>query len=326
MPRVMARYTVEKMENGYQFRKTAMTMETVPGGITVMVTGPIPVAVTVMGTGPTPEAVTDMDRATLDNTVFITICDYSNADEVSAPIKRTAEYFGIPLTFISYGATFGGMIDKLSKTLVSLKQLPGTIQHVFFVDGRDVVFVDTVQSIIDEYNLCYDGGVLFAGANRHNLYPYRDIELEKRIEAVHGKQGFVNSGTYAGQVTAVIALLERLLELSEMFRKNDDDPIVRLFCCNPAFIANKERYLSSDQFLIQALSIDCHSAIRIDEHKRLFGFFGGRTFPPLHPRKYYPNGTEDFNYIGSAKILHSHNLSQDRGAWNDWITSMILQP
>ena len=264
-----------------------------------------------------------MYGATLDNTIFTTICDYPNADEVSASIKRTAEHFGVPLTFISYGGTFGGMIDKLPKTLAYLKSVPNTIKYVFFVDCRDVVFVNTPQNILDEFNLCYNGGVLFAGANRHNLYPYREIELERRIEAVHGIQGFANSGTYAGSVAEVIALLERLLELREAFYNDGDDPIVRIFKQMSGFVAEMERYLSSDQFLIQALSIDCNSAVRIDAHKRLFAFFGGKVFPPLHPRRYNREGTEGFSPIGLAKILHSHNMSQDRNTWNNWIANAI---
>jgi len=264
-----------------------------------------------------------MNQATINNTVFVTICDYPNANAISASIKRTADYFGVPLTFISYGNTFGGMVDKLPKTLAYLKTLPDSIQYVFFVDCRDVVFVDTAQNILDEFNLCYDGGVLFAGANKFNLYPYKDITLEKRIESVHGTQGFANSGTYAGQITEVITLLDRLIQLRDAFMENSDDPMVRILQQNPAFEAHKNRYLSSDQFLVQALSIDRHSAVRIDEHKRLFGFFGGKTFPPLRPRCY--TFETDYSYIGLAKILHSHNRSQDRNAWNNWIENEICR-
>jgi len=266
-----------------------------------------------------------MNRATLDNTVFTTICDYPNADDVSASIKRTAEHFGVPLTFISYGGAFDEMVDKLPKTLSYLQSVPDTIKYIFFVDCRDVVFVDTPQNIIDEFNLCYNGGVLFAGANRWNLYPYREIELERRIEAVYGSQGFANSGTYTGSVTEVMSLLERLLELREAFYDDDDDPIVRIFKQKPEFIAKRKRYLESDQFLVQALSMDSNSAVRIDVHKRLFAFFGGTVFPPLHPRRYNRNGIEGFSPIGLAKILHSHNMSQDRNAWNHWIDQVICR-
>jgi len=266
-----------------------------------------------------------MHYATKDNTVFATVCDYPNPQEMSASIQRTADYFQIPLTYISYGEPWINFLQKYIKLHNYLVANLTTFKYAFFVDVRDVVFVKNHQDILDDFNLAYQGGVIFAPAVAANLHPYSDPEFAYLIEAGYGSEGYANTGTYAGEINEVIHLLQETFKLNEAFRNNADHPIVRFFNKRPQFRENMQQYIVDDQFLIQALQLDASSNIRIDYARRLFSFFGNHNFPALNPRRISNVRTNSESAIGTAGILHSHTHSQNQEKWDAWIDREICR-
>ncbi len=291
-----------------------------------------------------------------ENTVFLSTCDYEKADEISYNLRRTAGHFGVPLTWASYGEPFGSLIDtkvvKLIDALVWAKA--SGKKHAFVVDCRDVVFTDTVQNILDEYNLIYRDGVLFNADLLDKLWPFESNELLWRIRTVHGSHGIVNSGVYCGTIDAILALWDRLLNLRRQITEGraeefctqvlfDDpafrqDPLYRHYL-KPDFSRRPDdRYdgseytdpassvrgglLDDDQFFVQVAQVDHRYPIRVDRYKQLLAAFD-RQLPSLRQREEYEY--DDARSIGTAKILHSPWLSRYETEWNRWIETEVLR-
>lgn len=279
---------------------------------------------------------TDMEYANTNNTVFFSIAEYADPDYVTEPIRLTADYFGIPLEFAYYG--IGNYKcnseTKFNKIIPYLKkQQERGKEYCLFCDARDVVFVDTPESILQRYNSMKVCGVLFNANSFCGTWPCEVIHYTNTIVQIYGGRGVVNSGVYIGKIRDVLTLIQDSIRIIACVR-NDTFNSSLLSAFTPEIITNfkenKETYTNSDQFAIQTLQYLSHPLIKVDKEKEIFAVFGEK-YPFVHerhPRRCYAvdwSVLGDDCYIGNACILHSPWLSKNRTAWITWIKEEVLK-
>ncbi len=266
-----------------------------------------------------------MNFATLENTVFVSTCDYPDPDGMSNNLRRTADRFGVPLAWASYGDKFRSFVEtKIEKVrrFLENKRTDG-IRYAFVMDCRDVVFVDHAEIILAEFNLTYTDGVLFNADLAATLWPYGGDEFSARVVSIHGADGVANSGVYCGAVDDILAMLDRILDLKRQFTEGPlTDSVAKIMASDPAWISRPGDTFEYDQFFVQALQIDANSGIRADRSKRLLAVFKD-VYPVLSPRESPPR--DDPRSVGTAKMLHSPWMSANARAWNDWTEREVLR-
>lgn len=277
----------------------------------------------------------DKNYADKNNTVIFSIAEYEDPDYVTAPIRLTADYFGIPLEFAYYGTgNYKCNSDtKFNKILPFLqKQQEQGKEYCLFCDARDVVFVDTHENILKKYNSMNVDGVLFNANSFCGTWPCEISQYTTRIVNLYGGRGVANSGVYIGRISNVLTLIQDSLRVIESVRTETfDTPFFSIL--TPEIIANfkenKKVYANSDQFAIQTLQYTSHPLIEVDTKKEIFAVFGDK-YPFIHNRKPKDCYAVDWSvlgddsYIGDATILHSPWLSKNRVAWITWIKEEIL--
>ncbi|HBT78497.1 MAG TPA: hypothetical protein DEB39_16580 [Planctomycetaceae bacterium] len=294
--------------------------------------------------------------ANLRNTVFVSTCDYPDADGISYNIRKTAVHFGVSLEWASYGERFVHLFDtKVTKLLRFLrnKQAQG-MKYAFVLDARDVVFAAPVQSILDEFNLIYRGGVLFNADLKDKLWPLDATEMRWRIKSIHGANGIANSGVYCGEIAQVISLWDRLSALrDQLVTEMPAEWVARLavdikeykedrrfrhyltgdFSRASGSVSDGTEYTSplstitrdlmfDDQLFVQIAQMDAGYPICVDTGKQLLACFD-EEFPKVADRdeKEYDN----VKSIGTAKILHSPWMSRYADDWKAWIETEVCR-
>ena len=273
--------------------------------------------------------------ATVENTVFLTCCDYPNPDEVSATLQSTARYFGVQLEFSTCKKPFRFWYDKFPKVLDYLRQLKPNIEYMFFLDCRDSVFADTPENILSAFNEIYAGGVLYQCGDRGLANYHLSETMIDRVTERYGWQGFVVGGMFGGNVSQVIKLLERAIRLHTALCENDDnDPLVKMYWDDPfTWQEHPGRHvLVQDDPLIHIIQagyeIDQEYAdmIQVDLGKRVTALFGnsapGQGYLSLtERRKLVP---DDIRSVGTAGLLHSPALANTPDKWQELVDTCIL--
>ena len=274
-----------------------------------------------------------MNKATLDNTVFVTVCDYLNPEEVLAPLKRTADYFGVPLSFASYGQPYKNHLDKFLKVQSFLEEQPESVKYAFFVDCRDTLFTDTAENILAAFNALYTGGVMTQSGGAGLAKDMFSWIIATKIASAYTWRGFACSGGYCGNISAMKSLLGQCIELHHNLVNRDlSDPRVALYlsdrCCETWF----NRAVVDDEFLFHLIQTSGTSLIKPDLNKELMALFGNRR-PAVHTdtpehiplverrQQFLPH---DIRSVGTAKIIHSPRLSRHAEYWNSFIEQEIF--
>ena len=269
-----------------------------------------------------------MSRATLENTIFYSVAEYDNPDEITKPLRKTANHFEIPLVFPIYGGeTNRRHIDvKTSKMIPFWEQwLQEGREHCFFVDARDTVFVDTPENILQTYNAMAPVGVLFNADKIGIAYPFMNEEVVSKIQQNYGITGFVNSGMFAGRINTVLELFRQSIEIAYSLARGDySHPALSHFdsTSKDAMRKHKEWICLSDQFPIQMLQCIGSELVQVDKNKKLLALFDG-CYPSVQQRE-REQSSGDCQYIGEAAILHSPWMSKDVVQWNAWVESCVL--
>jgi len=274
-----------------------------------------------------------MNNARTDNTLFVTVCDYPNPAEMCATLRRTADHFGIPLSFASWGGRFADFYDKIPKVHHFLKMQPDPIEYVFQLDCTDVVFTDTVENILASFNEVYTPGtVLFqrcAEITRPlGLYSYVVVgEIAKNFS----RTGLGCGGLFCGECSAVFSLLERCIALKKKIQDRDtSDPLVALYLRDP-YSQNDlslARGMANDELFYHLIMAGEPHRIKVDDQKRLLSMLRGALLsqadePALsleHRRGLSPFENQS---LGTARILHRPGL-RDREPWDAWVDQNIL--
>jgi len=267
-------------------------------------------------------------EATSENTVFFSVAAYKKPDEITKPLRKTADHFGIPLTFPVYGGEWNrNYIDtKMLRVIPFLEQwLREGREHCFFVDARDTVFVDTAENILRTYNDIAPTGVLFNTDKMGISYPFRNDEVVSAIKQNYGITGFVNSGMLAGRIEKVLTLFRQGIEIAYYLGQDDySHPALSHFsdASKEAMRKEKEKLCLDDQFVTQMLQCIGSELVQVDTSKRLLALFDG-CYPVVRQRQ-KERSLGDCEYIGEAAMLHSPWMSADIERWNAWIEECVL--
>ena len=273
--------------------------------------------------------------ATINNTVFVTCCDYPNPDEVSATLRRTAEHFGIQINYTICKKPFRFWYDKFPKVLDYLYRLEPHIEYMFFMDCRDSIFADTPENILTAFNGIYDGGVLYQCGDEKLARPHLSKELISRVIQRYTWRGFIVGGMFGGKVSQVIKLLERAIRLHIALCENDDsDPLAKMYWNDP--FSRKDPYrrvLVQDDPLIHIiqsgyeLEPDYANMIQVDRNKRVTALFANSEpkqgfISLLERRELNPR---DIRSVGTAGLLHSPAFANTPDKWQKWVNRCILK-
>lgn len=270
-----------------------------------------------------------MTKAILDNTIFYSVAEYRNPNEITKPLRRTADHFGIPLIFPIYsGERNRSHIDvKMSQMIPILEQwLRVGKEYCIFVDARDAVFVDTAENILHTYNAIAPTGVLFNADKLGIPYPFKNSEVVSKIQQNYGIAGVVNSGAFAGRINKVLELFRQGIEISRCLERDDfSHPALSHFdnASLEAMRKDRGRICLSDQFPIQMLQCLGSELVHVDKNKSLLAIFD-LCYPFVHHRQ-EERAFGDCRYIGEAAILHSPWMSKNVVAWRAWIEECILE-
>ncbi|MCL2744621.1 MAG: hypothetical protein FWE67_12285 [Planctomycetaceae bacterium] len=247
-----------------------------------------------------------------DNTVFISIAAWRDADVQTEIFRRSALKQNIPVVWLDYGKEWQGFyqhkIISVQQELCILRERG--FRYVVFTDSRDVVFTGSAAEITARMPQLEQGGVLFAADKPGTTFPLRNPWFRKTVAARWGS-AVLNSGTYAGSIDAVLTLFDECTRLREK---------MKVLTGNPASLTERallegKKHVYDDQFYFQILQMQGHPCIQIDTDKRLFAMFDWE-FPNVKNRDALP--PEDERSIGTALVLHSPWLAGQNPLWTQW--------
>lgn len=225
------------------------------------------------------------------------ICCYveteSNKD---TKLRISAEIFGINLHNFGKDKQWQGYFTKNSEYINELSKLREQYTHVLGVDGRDVLFMDGLDSILKEYNENYLNKLVFNGEDcdgKNASYDKskgtkRNDCLDFRLELPYkstGKYKYLNSGCFIGPIDTLIHSMKKAFEFKDKWGGNwDQGPM-------------EEVYLSSDNIVV-------------DEECRIFQVLSENESGGVNYDLIY-KGSKPYNrrYETNPKILHGAGLS-----------------
>lgn len=249
--------------------------------------------------------------ATRDNTVFLTIAAFSDHESKTAAFRKSAEDQGVSLAIYDKGEPWQGFyLHKIERVCEYLKQhhKEGK-QFAFFLDSRDVVFIDPLDSILAKFNALYDGRVIFNHDMPGKVWPSHKDYLEQAIEeAMQSEHARINSGVYAGDIETI-----RKIQLAAIAMRRE----LKEGCPRPGMLEKLykdigTKHLDDDQHLYQICMTYSPELFRLDYDKELFAVLMS-----------YPNDIREcsddpkrHDVINRAAIIHSPWLSHDK-EWNE---------
>lgn len=270
-----------------------------------------------------------MNDATISNTIFVSVADYKDAEHRTRHLRMTAEKYGVPIQWASWGHKWEGFISKYIKMLAFLQQTSSSIKYVYFLDARDCVFVKPVDVILQELNEVFLDGILF-NVNRSPLHA--DFMIPAIYEhlcmaSLAGKFGNLNSGLYVGKKETLMRYYRRVLELREEIMSGGwqrNEMLKRIVESERYQDVIKTRTLYNDDEFMALVVMTCgfDRAIRGDVGKQHLSTFGHR-FPDVHDRRLQSVFAN--HAIGTASILHCHHLSHEKSQeYARWVEEHIV--
>jgi len=256
---------------------------------------------------------------TLANTVFTSVGAYPNPEIRCRNFIKSAEKFGVPIHWISWGEQWQGFYHhKLVLFREQCKQWrENGIKYVFVLDSKDVVFADPVDIILRKAAEIYEPGTLLFNAEfALHIHPYKDEHFKAMVK----KEGCdLNSGMIFGEVNAFIKVIDLTLEIFDGIRNGTPkDGIAKLVHDDPA----TQRMREDDQLAYQIASIYYPQFFRVDTDRYLLSWVGILDRPVAEMR----TGTAGYKGIGQASLIHSSSTIQygSPAMWDNWVAQNIL--
>ena len=244
-------------------------------------------------------------NATSENTIFVSVADWPDPEEHIKIFKATAGAYGIPIKWASYKNCWKSfMYNKVIKVKDYLvKQRKNGKKYAFVLDCADVIFVKSLQEILNTFNRIYDGGVLFNCDYDGVMWPLADPLLQWHIHTNYGRNGMVNAGCYCGLITDIIKLLEQIINVGvQIITKDYRQLCTKIFSASQScgyedkVFDSRGKLIDDDQFLIHLIQTEYNLLIKTDKFKQLFALTNA-----IHP---HPRSAYDRDCIGNAGILH----------------------
>ena len=154
--------------------------------------------------------------ATRENTVFITVAAYKDHESETAALRKSAADYGVPLvindTDEPWRSFYYNKIEQVHGHLSRLREAGK--EFAFFLDSRDVVFVEPLDSILQKFNDLYDGRVIFNQDVLGKIWPSHNENLRLAVEEAMGSQyARLNSGVYAGRIEDMLTIQQLAIDL-----------------------------------------------------------------------------------------------------------------
>jgi hypothetical protein len=253
---------------------------------------------------------------TADNTRFASVGAYRNPETQCGNVIRSAETFGIPITWLSWGEKWQGFNHH--KLRVLQQQFPewmaNGIKYLFMLDSKDVVFADNLDTVLRKAADIYEPGTLLFNAEfDHHHYPYKD----EHFTAVLKRDGvMLNSGLIFGSIDVFDAVITLALEIMDGIKANKPRPGIATHFCHDAWA--REQMVEDDQLTYQLCSIYYPQYFRIDVDRYLLTWVRTLRGEPLDELRREPIKS---GCIGQASIIHSSSTIAwaGQGVWDKWV-------
>lgn len=217
--------------------------------------------------------------------------------KMDTKLRISAENFGINLHNFGKGKKWNNVFTKNTEYINELSLLDKTYTHVIGVDGRDVLFMDGLESILEEYNKSYYGKLVFNGEDSESDGATSDkaLNIERYSGSIDhrsslpykstGKYKYLNSGCFIGPIDTLIHSMEKAFKFKDKWGGNvDQGPM-------------EEVYFESDNIVV-------------DEECRIFQVLSENESGGVNYDLIY-KGNKPYNrrYGTYPKILHGAGLS-----------------
>jgi len=251
--------------------------------------------------------------ATGENTVFLTVAAYSDHELRTAVLRKSAEDYGVPLVIRDRGEPWLNFYhNKIKRLSEHLKQLHDKGKHfAFFLDCRDVVFIEPVDVILAKFNALYDGRVIFNKDAPGEVWPSHKDYLTRAVEEAMGnKYARINSGMYAGETEKILMIQHHAMTLRQELHEGCPRPGI----LTKLFQEIGTRHSNDDQHLYQICLTYYPELFHIDCDKELFAVL--KSYPQdIREHSGDPNRHD---VINNAAIIHSPWMAHGE-KWNDWV-------
>lgn len=275
-------------------------------------------------------------KATVSNTIFATVACWPDWLEKTRIVRLSAKKQGVDLIAAMPGEPwmnyYTNKIVLLDEWLIQYRNKNKKKKYFCYVDGRDVVFVKNVKTLVKSFS-GFDEDKIYFNNNLPAPWPVRARWFQDRIRLRYGYDGTANSGVYVGKIDTVLEMFERCKKLNSFFLSDEQRPgtmegIVKQALSDietgrrttPFQIPSNgiNKHLDSDQFYVQLLQSQWDDTVRVDTERKAFaGFDGG--WPSIAEWK--SNGTMP---LGTAGILHSPYMfprtkfDETKDDWESW--------
>jgi len=256
---------------------------------------------------------TEQPLATRDNTVFFTVAAYEDHESRTAALRKSAADHGVPLVIFDtnepWKSYYYNKIERVYKHLCKLRNAGK--QFVFFLDCRDVVFVEPIDSILRKFNALNDGRVIFNQDVLGKIWPSHNELLGRAIEEAMGSPySRLNSGVYAGSIENILTIQRLAIDLRRELKAGCPRPGIL-----PALYQEiGTNFIEDDQHLYQICLTYLPKLFRIDSGKELFAVL--MSYP--NDIREHSENPERHDVMNNAAIVHSPWLARDQQEWNNW--------
>jgi len=250
--------------------------------------------------------------ATQENAVFLAVAAYSNFHEKTMTFRKSAEDHGVSIIFCDKGESWHGFyhhkIERMSEHL--RQQQEEGKQFAFVLDSRDVVFIESLDSILAKFNIVNDGRVIFNNDTAGKVWPsHRDYLTLAVEEAMGSEYARLNAGAFAGDIETILKILEHSIALRHELKEG---------CPRPGLLERLyqdigTRHLDDDQHLHQICLTYYPEWFRMDCNRELFALLSAY---PKDIRE-YSDDPRRHDVINHAAIVHSPWLGRHQ-EWHDW--------
>lgn len=251
-------------------------------------------------------------RATGDNTVFLTVTAYSDYELQAMTLRQSAADHGIPIVLCDAGESWHSFYHhKIERMGEHLKRAHDDGKHfAFILDCRDVVFIDTLDTVLEKFNAMNDGRVIFNHDMPGAIWPSLNDDLLRAMEEAMGSEhARLNAGMIAGNIETMLQIRHHAMEIRRELKEG-----------SPRHGISKRLYqeigagfLDDDQHLYQLCLTYYPELFHIDYNKELFALLMSY---PKEVRE-YSDDPKRHDVINHAAIVHSPWLSRE-SEWIEW--------
>lgn len=246
------------------------------------------------------------NRATAENTVFLSIAAYEDYETKTRALRKSAEENGVPLELCDAGEPWYGFYrNKIIHMRSHLRRFHERGKRFAFVlDARDVLFIEPVDVVLQKFNALNKGRAIFNKDVPGKVWPSHNEILRREVERkMNSEHARLNAGMLAGAITTLLEIYDLAVSLRTEFVEGN---VIGDFA-RKLYGDIGTAHIDDDQHLFQ-IGVACRPELfQIDCHKELFAVL--MAYPEdIHEHSRDP-GRHDV--INGAAMIHSPWLSRE---------------